>query len=141
MPLKPLIYKRQLNFFRKIKNDATINLTSPISRLVNEIIQKNLPYIRHYVKLDQRFENAFDCFSFHTNKERSSIVNKVTTEGVDDINSSIGNYLRINPTLQSPSMYHCIKCIESDRNILTRYRTGSHNLRIQKGRTTNEKRD
>ena len=141
MPLKPLIYKRQLNFFRKIKNDAAVNPTSPISRLVKEIIAKNLPYIRHYIKIDQKFENAFDCFRFHTNNERSTLVSKVTTIGVDDIDSSLGSYLRINPTLQSPSMYHCINCIESDRYILTRSRTGSHNLRIQKGRTTNEKRD
>ena len=114
---------------------------SPISRLVKEIIAKNLPYIRHYIKLDQKFENPFDSFRFHTNNERSTLVSKVTTIGVDDIDSSLGTYLRINPTLQSPSMYHCITCIESDRYILMRYRTGSHNLRIQKGRTMNEKRE
>ena len=37
-------------------------------------------------------------------------------------------------------MYHQMLCTESDRNILTKYRTGSHSLRIHTGRKNNEDR-
>ena len=141
LPLKPYIYKRQLNFFRKIKNDAITNPLSSISRLVNEIIDKKLPYIRHYIKLDEKFENAFDCFNFYSNKEKLSLVNKIRIKGANDLDSILGTYLRINPALESPNMYHRIDCLESDRYMLTKYRTGSHSLRIQTGRKDNEARN
>ena len=134
MPLKPQVYKRQLNFFRKMKNDAAANPLSPISRIFNKIIEKNLPYIQHYVKLDQNFENAFDCFKYYLNEEKTSIESKIRTKGADDHDSVLGTYLRINPTLEHPSMYKRIECTEAERYTVTKYRTGSHSLKIQTGR-------
>ena len=58
-----------------------------------------------------------------------------------DSNSILGTYCKINPSLKSPEMYHNLSCVESEKLIITKYRTGSHELRIQSGRLRNETRD
>ena len=117
-----------------MKNDVNANPSSPISKLVHEIIEKKLPYIRHYIELDQKFGNSLDCFNFYLNEEKITMLNKIRTKGINDPDSILGTYFRINPLLESPSMYKSIECIESDRKTLTKYRTGSHSLKIQTGR-------
>ena len=92
LPLKPLVYKRQLNFFHKIKNDTVINPLSSISRLVNEIIDTNLPFIRHYKKLDEKFENAIDCFNYYSNEEKLSLTSKTRIKGANEPDSIHGTY-------------------------------------------------
>ena len=52
-----------------------------------------------------------------------------------------GVYLKINPTLTSPEFYHNYVCVESDRMILSKYRSGSHDLRIRPGRFEGLHRD
>ena len=128
-PLMPQIYKRQFNFFQKIKRDIAAKPYSPISRIINQILEKNLPFIRHYKKLDQKFENGHQCYLFSLKEAQQAIKNKIRTRGMVDHDSILGTYLRVNPNLESPEMYRNIKCLESERYILTKYRTGSHNLR------------
>ena len=48
-----------------------------------------------------------------------------------DENSKLGTYFQVNPTLQKPTFNDKI---EFQRICITRYRTGSHNLAIEKGR-------
>ena len=48
-----------------------------------------------------------------------------------DKNSKLGTYFQVNPTLQKPTFNDKI---EFQRICITRYRTGSHNLAIEKGR-------
>ena len=48
-----------------------------------------------------------------------------------DIDSKLGSYLVVNPDLKMPN--HQEK-LEFQRTCITRYRTGSHNLLIEKGR-------
>ena len=139
-PLKPTIYKRQLNLFRKMKNDATRNPLSTISRFFIDIIHKKLPYIKHYMNLDEKFENAFHCYTFYENEQKTLFAEKNRGKEQRDRDSILGTYCRLNPALQTPAMYHQMLCTESDRNILTKYRTGSHSQQIHTGRNNNEDR-
>ena len=52
------------------------------------------------------------------------MVNKIRVKG-NDLDSILGTYLRINPTLDSPNMYNITERIESDRRTITKYTTGS----------------
>ena len=57
----------------------------------------------------------------------------------EDPDSKLGTYMRINPELISPD-YN--QKFEFQRVVITRYRTGSHNLRIEKDRRfPNSKRE
>ena len=44
-------------------------------------------------------------------------------------------------TIVTPDYNNNIACFELDRKIITKYRTGSHKLKIQAGRLTGEGRD
>ena len=55
-------------------------------------------------------------------------------KGTNDADSCCGPYLKLNPSLLSPKFYHENSCLETDWLTLTRYRTGSHRLKINTGR-------
>ena len=60
----------------------------------------------------------------------------ITTASQNDIDSKLGAYYEVNPQITQPN---CAKMNlhEIEPILLTRYRTGSHNLRIETGRHTN----
>ena len=51
-----------------------------------------------------------------------------------DIDSKLGTYFLVNPQLKDPNSFFNIRTFELDRILLTRFRTGSHNLQIETGR-------
>ena len=64
-----------------------------------------------------------------------------TFEFSEDADSILGTYLRLNPMLRSPKLYQEYQCNEYDRKLITRFRTGSNDLQIQKGRLSGINRD
>ena len=65
------------------------------------------------------------------NRFRVNFEEKIRLKAANDGNSKLGTYLLINPDLSKP---HYEGILEFQRVITTRYRTGSHNLRIETGR-------
>ena len=59
-------------------------------------------------------------------------------ERLRDPHSPLGTYQRINPCLQSCDIYKKPLINERDRSYITKYRTGSHKLRIHTGRINKE---
>ena len=51
-----------------------------------------------------------------------------------DIDTKLGTYFLVNPEMKDPNLFYNGRTFESDRILLTRFRTGSHNLRIETGR-------
>ena len=88
---------------------------------------------KFHVKLDQTFENAFACCNFYEEQIKSAMIDKITTKSTDP-DSILGTYVRINPSLELPDLYTNTDCLESDRCIITKFRTGSHSLKIYSGR-------
>ena len=80
------------------------------------------------------FESADVCHYLKdfNNKIKQSITSKTEIER----NSILNDYLKINPLLISPSFYTQYTIKEYDRLIITKYRTGSHFLKIPTGRYT-----
>ena len=68
MPLKPIIYRRQLKFCRKIKNDAINETYSPITRIFDNAVNTNIQFIRHYKQLDTTFADENECYNFYENQ-------------------------------------------------------------------------
>ena len=135
--LKPIIWKRQLNYYRKLKQGCTNNPTSTISRIVEDAIRSNTPFHRYYIKLDGMFENINQCYDFYVNEHKQLIKEKVNHNFLLNPDSILGTYIRINPQLEASPIYKDLNCHEIDRERISRYRAGSHKLNIQAGRLRN----
>ena len=119
MPLKAIIYRRQLKFYRKIKNDAINDPYSPITQIFDNAVKTNIQFIRHYKQLDTTFADENECYNFYENQYKSSAIEKVRRKGTHDTESYFGSYLKINPGLKYPECYQRLLCLESDRIIIT----------------------
>ena len=140
-PLKAMIYKRQLKFFRKFTDSCRNNPTAATSKVFNQACDKNITFLKHYVKLDTNFDNPEQCFQHYVNESDKIVKDKIKATYSTDENSILGTYYKVNPQLESPVFYKKPLCMESERIIITQYRTGSHNLRIQTGRLNSESRN
>ena len=88
-------------------------------------------YIKYYKELQHKFESIEQCNEILTNQFKSSFETKVQDAAAKDPDSKLGTYLAINPTLSKPSYEDKL---EFQRVCISRYRTGSHNLKIESGR-------
>ena len=67
--------------------------------------------------------------------------NRIIDKLDGDADSILGTYFRLNPILISPRLYQEFQCNEFDRKLITRFRTGSNDLQIKKGRISGASRD
>ena len=139
--LKPSIYKRQLTFFRKFKKQCEENPDSSISKVFNLAVESNVQYIRHYKRLNRDFNTPDLCYNHYMEEDEEKMKLKIRMKHDIDSEGILGTYLRVNPELQFPKLYQSISCNEFDRKMITKYRTGCHGLRIQKGRLSNTPRE
>lgn len=135
-----MIYKRQYKFWSKIKEDLMSNPESPISKVYQIAIDARLPFIKHYIDLHAKFSNENECFQFYLNRDTQEMHSRMRRKAQEDREGIYGTYLTINPNLVSPIFYHSYCIRETDRLLLTKYRSGSHFLNIQKGRCANIQR-
>ena len=97
----------------------------------------NIRVVRH---LDEKFANEIEYYNFYEYQCKYTAIEKVRQKGSADPDSYFGPYLKINQNLNCPEFYQRLLCLETDRIIITRYRTGSHDLKIQARRFTNTSR-
>ena len=97
-------------------------------------LNKNTSFLRHYIKLEKLITTPDDCFIHHKNIYERQARQKIHEKHSIDKDSILGTYLTVNPNLSCPKMYHDICCNENDRKIITKYRVGSHMLKIQSER-------
>ena len=129
-PLEHRITNQQLKFWIGMKELTNSNPDHYISKLINAT--KDTPYIKHYLQLEQQYETVSQCSDELYHRLKADRELKINRAAAVDGESRLGTYLFINPTLCQPT-YDCP--LEFQRVMMTRYRTGSHNLRIESGRT------
>ena len=139
-PLSCTVYKRQYRFWSKIKQDLEQNNDSSITKLYNAAIPANLPFIKHYITLHEKFANEEECFNFYRDQAYTEVRSLIHAKSLTDNGGIYGTCLQINPNLIRPLFYKDYLISESDRLLLTKYRTGSHYLNVQKGRLINIQR-
>ena len=79
MPLKAIIHRGQLKFYRKIKNDAINDPYLPITRIFDNAANTNIQFNRHYKQLDTTFADENECYNFYENQYKSSAIEQVIT--------------------------------------------------------------
>ena len=68
LPLKPMIYKRQLKYYYRMKNDCMNNPTFTfISMIFAQAFSSNTTFVKHYKKLDGKFSTPDECYRFYVN--------------------------------------------------------------------------
>ena len=128
LPLRTNVRQQQKQFWKKIKEDIIIHPDAPISKLVKQAEEQNLPYVHHYNRLHDVQHTTAAEFGQAIHIDA---INKIREKGNEDPLSKFGQYLMVNDDLKPSKIYSDQTMLESDRIILIRYRTGSHKLRIE----------
>ena len=137
VPLNIRISKQQLKFWINLQSYLNDNPEHPLKSLIDQGLRINLPYLRYYKNLETTYKTPDTCEDILTNDFRTSIAAKINTKSNNDVDSRLGVYLHVNPNLTPPNYRNNI--LEFERVLLTRYRCGSHNLKIESGRLCNPK--
>ena len=134
--LKSQIYKRQYVFWERVLKNIEEDPDTEVSKVLQMAIDKNIQYLRHYQKLHHDYANRQECYKYFRDcfdtKMKLDIHRKTSVPSY----SILDDYVLINNSLQSPQFYHQYILTEADRRIVTRYRCGSHFLKINTGRYT-----
>lgn len=129
------VKKRQLKFWSSL--NVNMEMNSSLHILLQKAKDISLPYINYYENLTSTYDTPEKCEkelrNFHLNVAKQNIQN----EYEKDVDSKIGTYIQVNPTLSTPS--YDDQMFEIERIHITRLRTGSHSLFIETGRFSNPK--
>ena len=140
-PLTAAIKARQFNFWLGIQKDMSNHPDSPITILIKSAIDANIPYVMYYCNLVTEYTSSGDIHHKLTNEFKNMTHDLFHTNLVNDTGGKLGTYLRINPTLCTPLSSTEPIYYETDRVMISRHRTGSHNLKIETGRWARIPRD
>ena len=133
--LKCEVYKRQFKFWEKTMLTANNDYHTVTARIIIRAIEKNIQYIRHYKKLNNNFASANECFNFYKKSFEDKLKRSITDKTRVHSYSALDEYKLLNPNLKTPEMNIRTQCIinEMDRQTLTKYRSGSHMLKMATG--------
>ena len=139
-PLYPRIKKAQLKFWLFMKDYALEHPNSAFAKVLNIGSNCNMGYLRYYENLQTQFTDPIACQKSIEQDLFESFRRSMETALETDADSRLGTYYRVNPTLEK----HVPKpqtVLEIERELVTRYRTGSHSLAIELGRYSNTARE
>ena len=128
-PLQIRIVRQQLKFWITLQDYLAQNPQHYLQKLIDQA--DNVTYMNYYSELQRRYTDPASCEEMMKNELQAANEEAIRTAFTTDENSKLGTYLRVNPTLVKPSYDNKL---EFQRILITRYRTGSHNLAIEKGR-------
>ena len=135
-PLKIRIVKQQLNFWLSLNEYLQNNPQHYLNTLIDKA--KDYPYITYYKNLQRTYTDTQMVDRTLKGEMKAKHKDKIENAARLDENSKLGSYLQVNPTLEKPTYNNKL---EFQRVCVTRYRTGSHNLAVEKGRFGGTVRD
>ena len=109
---------------------------SALAKVVKIGLDCNIKYLKHYTDLQAEYENPTACKEAIDKKFLELYKTKMIAKYNQDPDSKLGTYYRVNPTLTS-NVQNPQKCMEIERELITRFRTGSHSLAVETGRYSN----
>ena len=100
-----------------------------LAKLINAA--ETTDYVKYYRNLENKYADIKTCNDTLQENFKHKFSTKIREAATADGDSRLGTYFIINPTLSKPEY---VNKHEFQRVVITRYRTGSHNLRIEKDR-------
>ena len=137
-PLRCRILKQQLKFWLSIQDYCERSPESALKHFIDVANELDLPYVKWYKSLESTYGSPEHCQ--RTLEDECRAKWRAKFEAAVDIDSRLGAYAQVNPTLSTPEYINKIM-FETDRLLLTRFRCGSHSLAVEKGRYSNIPRD
>ena len=131
LSLEAVVYGRQLNFFRKFKK--TLKPQSTRYLLFNKLLESNSSYLEHYVYLDQKYNSKNEIYLEYISK----VKDEIRTYAAADNHYKYKIYLEMNANLVPSRFLYDFRPIALK---ITKFRLGSHNLPIEKGRWSRQPR-
>ena len=139
-PLRVRVKSLQLKFWQQMKTYILEHPESALAKVYNMGLQAKSPYLNYYLKLESKFGDPKSCEESLTQGIIGAYQDEITSHFNKDKDSKLGTYHRINPTLSSnvpaPQL-----TLEFERELVTRFRTGSHSLAVETGRYSNTPRE
>ena len=129
-PLKCRVLSQQLKFWIAVQVYLEKHPDSLLNCLIKQAQELDIQYYKHYVMLQTKYETPDNCRKVIESEYMTTWKNKFEAS-LDDVDSKLETYYRINPTLQSDTTNIML---ETDRILLTRFRCGSHSLKLELGR-------
>ena len=126
LPLACLIRARQLKFYRRFKKSMKANSTRKL--IFTELLSRSTSYLDHYRSLDEAYTTVTEVKEFYI-RELHQEVRVLASD--KDRHYKYWVYCEINPTL-SPSPF--LNRIDVVGKSITKFRLGSHKLKIETGR-------
>jgi hypothetical protein len=135
-PLNIRIARQQLKFWNTINKYLAENPEHPLAQVIELGQQLKLPFLMYYEKLQADFNEPNTCEETLQQTFHNDCTQKIRQKAEEDENSRLGVYLQVNPQLEHPA-HNDTYNPEFERILVTRYRSGSHNLKIETGRLCN----
>ena len=132
LPLKALIYSRQLTFFQNFRNNLQLNSSrDTVFRILSDSHPK---YLLHYLQLEQKYANSNEIyFDFITQMKR-----KICDNAAKEDRYKFQIYMEFNPLLEPfKNINDCRYITET----IIKFRLGNHFLPIETGRWTRRPRE
>lgn len=128
--LHPYIKSRQWNFWNVFKQDI-MHYENSISKLVNLAITSNIKYVKYYEQLLNNHSTKNNCMKHYMDKFWTETSESVIRKSQNNPGAKLSDYLLVNPQLEKSDIP---KMFERDRQIISKYKTGCHRLKIETGR-------
>ena len=128
-PLQIRIMRQQLKFWINLQAYLVQNPHHYLLKLLKQA--DNIPYVNYYNELQRQYTDPALCEKLLKAEKQATNEEAIRDAFSTDENSKLGTYMQVNPALVKPSYENKL---EFQRILITRYRTGSHNLTIEKGR-------
>ena len=140
-PLCGKVKSTQLKFWLFIINKYVVDFPeSAVAKVVKMGMECNSKYLKHYTDLQATYENPTACKEAIDLKYIELCKSKMIAKYNLDPDSKLGTYYRVNPNLTS-NVQNPQPVMEFERELVTRFRTGSHSLAVEIGRYSNIPRE
>ena len=132
LPIRAIIYCRQLKYFRRFKN--SLDNQGRRKEVHDKCNEDVTAYVKHYNDLDAKYQTGADIKTEFVKKIRDDIMRKAQNNS----NYKHYIYLKVNPTL-TPSPFLDVQNTHVIN--ITKFRLGSHKFPIETGRWRRIPRD
>ena len=139
-PVTSRVKKAQLKFWLFLQDYQEKYPDAAVTKMIQIGLTNRLPYLSYYEQLRSDYGDPEWCRISIEREYFENFKEKINREYEKDIDSKLGSYLLVNPTLQKYVPYPQ-NIMELERELVTRYRTGSHSLAIELGRFSNTPRE
>ena len=131
LPVRALVEARQHKFYDRFRS----SLDPAGDRIIvfNDLESDPSTYLQHYQNLHATYVNHSEIYEFYSEQIKTKI-RTFAAEG----RYKFDLYNRINPNLEDSPFLQCMHPLATD---IVRFRLGSHNLPIEKGRWSRRRRE